>query len=171
MIRNRTDFLRKTVGFLALAVLTLSHVRAAEGDPYAEILQPVFQQSCVKCHGDGDEAEGELNLRAFKNANDLTRDLDLLRELIDVLELEEMPPQDEPPLKPEQRKLLVTQLRNLLHVAVRTQTTIPKTPIRRMNRFQYSNAVEDLFELKVELFALPERMLREEHQLLQLWPR
>ena len=30
-----------------------------------------------------------------------------------------------------------------------------------MNRFQYANAVQDLFDIKVEVFALPERMLRE----------
>ena len=29
-----------------------------------------------------------------------------------------------------------------------------------MNRFQYNNAVQDLFELQVDVFALPERMLR-----------
>ncbi len=33
--------------------------------------------------------------------------------------------------------------------------------MRRMNRFQYGNAVQDLFELQVDVFALPERMLRE----------
>ena len=78
-----------------------------------------------------------------------------------MLELEEMPPEDEPSLKPEQRELLVRQLQNLLHEAVRSQKKFPRTPIRRMNRFQYSNAVEDLFELKVEVFALPERMMRD----------
>ena len=30
-----------------------------------------------------------------------------------------------------------------------------------MNRLQYNNAVQDLLELEVDVFALPERMLRE----------
>ncbi len=150
----------KIVGFLLVAVLTSSHLTAAEADPFTEILQPAFQKSCLECHGAGDDVKGELSLLALKSADDLTRDLDLLRDLIDVLELEEMPPEDEPPLEPGKRQQLVRELQNLLHVGVSLRKTFPQTPIRRMNRFQYSNAVEDLFELRVEVFALPERMMR-----------
>jgi hypothetical protein len=160
MIRNRIGILDKTVGFLLGVVLTWSHLTAAETDPFTEILQPAFQNNCVECHGAGDDVKAELSLLDFKSADDLTQNLDLLRELIDVLELEQMPPENEPPLEPGKRKQLVRQLQNLLHVAVSSRKTFPQTPIRRMNRFQYSNAVEDLFELKVEVFALPERMMR-----------
>ncbi len=160
MIPNCIDISEKTVGFLLAVVLTWSQLAAAEGDPFTEILQPAFQNSCVECHGAGDDVKAELSLLEFQSADDLTRDLDLLRELIDVLEREEMPPEEKPPLEPGKRQQLVKQLQNLLHAAVSSRKIFPHIPIRRMNRFQYSNAVEDLLELKVEVFALPERMMR-----------
>jgi len=36
-----------------------------------------------------------------------------------------------------------------------------RSPIQRMNRFQYNNAVQDLFQLSVVFFPLPERVLQE----------
>ena len=49
----------------------------------------------------------------------------------------------------------------VLHSAMASKKAFAHTPIRRMNRFQYNNAVKDLFQLKVSVFPLPERMLRE----------
>ena len=92
---------------------------------------------------------------------DLTKNPELIQDMIDVLEFEEMPPEDEEPLGPETRQSMLTHLAGILKVALAAQPDFQTTPIRRMNRFQYNNAVEDLFDLKVEVFALPERMVRE----------
>ena len=40
-------------------------------------------------------------------------------------------------------------------------TEFAATPIRRMNRLQYNNAVQDLLQLKVSVFPLPEKMMRD----------
>ena len=71
-----------------------------------------------------------------------------------------MPPEGESELKPIDRKRVVSELRGILNDVVAKGELIPKTPIRRMNRFQYNNAVKDLFELNVEVFSLPEKMMR-----------
>ena len=92
---------------------------------------------------------------------DLTKNPELIQDMIDVLEFEEMPPEDEEPLGPETRQSMLTHLAGILKVALAAQPDFQTTPIRRINRFQYNNAVEDLFDLKVEVFALPERMVRE----------
>ena len=52
------------------------------------------------------------------------------------------------------------KLIGLLAVSVAT-TGSAQTPIRRMNRFQYNNAIVDLFDLNVETYPLPERMMRD----------
>ena len=72
-----------------------------------------------------------------------------------------MPPEDEPQLKDTAHQQLVAALESWLAESIRTSAVPPRTPVRRMNRFQYANAVEDLLDLKVELFALPERVVRE----------
>jgi hypothetical protein len=130
-------------------------------DAFRDILQPAFQKSCVKCHGRDSKVEGKVNLFELKSADDLVTNPMLVRDLVDVLESGYMPPEDEPPLAPETRKQLLVQLQDVLRVAVRAQKSPPGTPIRRMNRFQYNNAVQDLFQLDVVVFPLPERMLRE----------
>lgn len=133
---------------------------------FADILRPAFQRNCVKCHGRDGKTEGKVNLFELKSADDLTAKPALVREIIDALESEYMPPEDEPLLTPEIRKQLLTELQNVLRVAVASQAP-PRSPIRRMNRFQYNNAVQDLFQLNVVVFALPERMLREHGNYFQ----
>ena len=132
-------------------------------DAFGEILQPALQQSCVKCHGKDEDVGGDVNLLELKSVNQLMANPGLLRDLIEVLDSGYMPPQDEPALKPQQREQLVARLHELLKTAIASRKALTRTPIRRMNRFQYNNAVQDLFQLNVEVFPLPERMLRE-HQ-------
>jgi hypothetical protein len=145
---------------VSLLVVSSSELVAAEANLFGDLLQPTFRKSCVKCHGEKGKVKGKVNLLSLRSTADLTKKPELLRDMIEALDTEDMPPEDEPPLEPAKRKQLVTQLRVLLHEAIRARGTMPQTPIRRMNRFQYSNAVEDLFEMKLEVFALPERMLR-----------
>ena len=72
-----------------------------------------------------------------------------------------MPPEDEPELDPVLRQQLIKELKSIRQSSLSKQKRYLPTPIRRMNRFQYNNAVTDLFDLKCIVFTLPERMMRE----------
>jgi hypothetical protein len=165
----------KTVSRLFLSLLCLQTIPVDADDrpdgggnkSFSEVIQPVFRASCVKCHGKGDTVEGKVNLFNLQKASDLTANPELIRDLIEAIDSSYMPPEDETPLPADTRKQLVSQLRQLLQVALHSQKTVPRTPIRRMNRFQYNNAVQDLFQLNVEVFSLPERMLREHGNYFQ----
>ncbi len=130
-------------------------------DAFATVLQPAFARRCVKCHGRDGKAKGKVDLLKLKSVGDLTAAPELVRDLIDALDSEYMPPEDEPPLGKPQRQALVAELRTLLRSAVAARSEPLRAPIRRMNRFQYNNAVQDLFQLNVAVFPLPERILRE----------
>ena len=143
--------------FFLLTLLLTGTIQAAENPPAAIAM---FQQSCVKCHGKGGKAKGETNLHKIQKATDLTANLEQLQSIIEVLDTSEMPPETEPALAPAVRTATVKELRQLLRTATLAKGFAP-TPIRRMNRFQYSNAVQDLFALKVLVFPLPERMMRD----------
>ena len=121
----------------------------------------LFKSSCVKCHGKDGNLKGELNLLEIKTAEQLTENLAQLKTIIEVLDSTEMPPEKEPPLKPETRAAAVDELQKLLREATNGADFAP-TPMRRMNRFQYNNAVQDLFRLKVSVFPLPEKMMRDQ---------
>ena len=148
---KRNEALRTPVWFalaaiLALPPLTVS-ICSANPNGFATVVSPVLQKHCIKCHGADDVVEGETNLSKLTN-DALTADAELVRRLIEVIDQREMPPEDEPPIDPQVRRKLVAELRTTLHAAVANQRQFPHTPIRRMNRFQYNNAVTDLFDLK-----------------------
>ncbi|WP_233903121.1 DUF1592 domain-containing protein [Stieleria maiorica] len=133
---------------------------ANETDAFAEIIAPALKTHCIKCHGENGEREGDVDLLAVRGEG-LRDNTELVRGLIDVLDLEAMPPEDEPPLDPQLRRRLITELKGILQTAIDQKKAFAHAPIRRMNRFQYNNAVIDLFDLNCTVFTLPERMMRE----------
>jgi mono/diheme cytochrome c family protein len=132
------------------------NAQAVDGD----VALAMFQQSCIKCHGQDGKVKGKLNLLKIKTASQLTGDLERLQTILEVLDTNEMPPEKEPPLKLETRAAAVADLQKLLRAAT-AGTDFAPTPIRRMNRLQYNNAVQDLLGLKVSVFPLPEKMMRD----------
>ncbi len=121
----------------------------------------IFGKHCVACHGLDGEVNGEVNLLDVDDSDSLIERTELLRELVHVIEHREMPPEDATPLADSERLALLTQLQALLRQSLTQQTQLGHAPIRRMNRFQYNNAVTDLFQLDCVVFTLPERMMRE----------
>jgi len=146
---------------LILLVSALLCAADVEASPASDgQLASLFQDHCLKCH-DAETRKGKVNLQSLDVPAALMGDADLIRDLIEVLEFQDMPPEDEPPVADRDRKGAIAHLKRLLHRALAAETERPATPIRRMNRFQYHNAVKDLFDLSVEVFSLPERMCRE----------
>ncbi len=154
---------RQTIAcwIVALVAWHPAGIRAADDGVFAEVVGPVFQQSCVKCHGQNGKVKGKIDLRTIEGASDLVSDLNRLETIIDVIDANEMPPEKEPEIDPVVREQLVLELRKLLHAGARAERGFAPTPIRRMNRFQYNNAVVDLLQLKVVVFPLPEKMMRD----------
>ena len=142
--------------WIAILILLLADVTQAADEKAALTL---FQHSCIKCHGKDGTIKGKVNLLEIGTVADLTSNPELLQTIIAVLDTGKMPPGKEAVLKPNARTAVVKVLRGLL--AVSTANEFAPTPVRRMNRFQYNNAVQDLFGLKVVVFSLPERTIRE----------
>lgn len=146
-----------TIGLIVLSLSTA----ARSADSFSSFIQPLFREHCTGCHGENDKVKGKVNLLELESLSQLSAHPELLEELVDVIEFEEMPPEDEPQLTAEVRAELLTELEGLLRESVNAKKVYPQAPMRRMTRFQYSNAVEDLFDLKVTVFTLPEEILRE----------
>jgi mono/diheme cytochrome c family protein len=151
--------MEKAVRTVVAFVLSMALYSPLLADDSSTSLQSAFQTHCVKCHGKGDKLEGKVNLLSAKSDGDLRARPELLEKVITVLQDREMPPEDEPALPAEKRQRMVRQLQALLDETLKTQPFGP-TPIRRMNRFQYNNAVVDLLELDRDIFQLNERLLR-----------
>jgi hypothetical protein len=138
-----------------LSLLAIGSLCAKEN--HAPILS-VFQKHCVECHGQDGKVKGKVNLFEIESVTDLSRYPELLNSLIEVIDFVEMPPEDKPQLSNKDRTVLLKELKSL---SVSAKSHMAHTPMRRMNRFQYDNAIVDLFQLKCVVYSLPERMMRE----------
>lgn len=120
-----------------------------------------FRQHCVECHGAKDKVKGDVDLTSYAKGADIKENPELLQMVLEVIDFGEMPPDEKEPIPPKTQKALVSELKKMLEEAVANENEVVKVPIRRMTRFQYANAVKDLLDLKVEVFPLPERMMRD----------
>ncbi|MCB1278742.1 DUF1592 domain-containing protein [Prosthecobacter sp.] len=149
-----------------ILLITISLSSSLFGKDQESIL-PVFRESCVRCHGENGKVKGKLNLLEIASVAELKKDPERLQKIIEAIDFQEMPPEDEPQLKAGVRTQLLADLEMLRHESVSGTKAYAATPIRRMNRFQYNNAVTDLFDLNCVVFTLPERMLREHKDYFQ----
>jgi mono/diheme cytochrome c family protein len=120
----------------------------ADRQTFAEHVQPFFAAHCVSCHGP-DEAEQELRLDSL-SADFVHRPAaDHWVEVLNRLNLGEMPPPDEP--RPDADQLakvtdwITGELRRVQSTA---QSTGGRALLRRLSRREYANTVRDL--LRVE---------------------
>ena len=115
-----------------------------------------LETHCIDCHGA--DGEGDVDLQSLVSGQEQSPELiELVHHVIDR---HEMPPEEMEQPSKEDRQSVADQLYELL--AERTLQTEPphRQSLRRMNRFQYHNAVTDLFDLRRVVFSLPERVAR-----------
>jgi len=129
---------------------------------FSDAAEPFFRAHCTACHGEAGDAAGDIDLTAVRSPADLVRQPELLAKVMRAIDTAAMPPDTEPPVPAAERSQAVAALEPLLEQAVAALLdAAPGTPIRRMTRLQFNNAVRDLFGLTIDVFPLPERMLRE----------
>ncbi len=147
--------------FALLAALAGSSLGVDTKGLFDTGIKPFFQQNCIKCHGEGEKIKGKLDLRTYSDHAAWLKDADKIEDIISVIEEGEMPPEEEPGIDKKTRVDILEGLKKTLAEAIKSSQPSSQTPIRRMNRFQYANAVKDLLKLKVEVYPLPERMMRD----------
>ena len=113
---------------------------------YESFLKPLFQQNCVKCHG-GEKTKGKVNLKEIATKEDFLAKPELIKELIEVIDFADMPPEDEEPLSDEQRDRTVLLLKDFMRQAVAGAKN-DRPRLSRLNRFQYNNSLKDLFRIR-----------------------
>lgn len=117
----------------------------ADTATFQNTVKPFFAQHCVDCHG-ADLAEGKLRLDTLP-ADFLTRQpAAAWVEVLDRLNLGEMPPKDEP--RPDAKQLAkVTDwiTAEMARVQTLANSSGGQVLLRRLTRSEYTNTVRDLF--------------------------
>ena len=93
MLKNLTP-LFPTIAFLTLA-LGVPSAHAQEAEFWKVTVRPFLQEHCVQCHGK-DKHNGDLRLDMLAPEFDSSSSAGIWIEVMDRLNLGEMPPEDQP---------------------------------------------------------------------------
>ncbi|MEY4180680.1 MAG: hypothetical protein RLY70_4254 [Planctomycetota bacterium] len=118
---------------------------------------PILHAKCVRCHG-GTMPKGGLDLRRIGAPEEPGKQAELLQRVLEAIDANDMPPEGEPRLTDDERGKLLRDLRDAMRKAAAASPR-PPTLLHRLTRFQYNNAVRDLFQLDRDVFELSEKLM------------
>jgi hypothetical protein len=146
----QSQFLSIAIGaarFLAVVTLLTTGGRSAGAAPptAADRLRPMLAQHCFECHG-VDTHEGGVNFDELLSHEPLVRDRDVWRRVIQLLQLEVMPPEyaSSIPTDAERRALLGELDRSITKFDYSTIDDPGYVPLRRLTNREYDNTIRDL---------------------------
>lgn len=135
----------------------LSPSFAAEPDVVPPAIRTLLAAKCSKCHG-ANEPKGGVSVLRIGTTEKPAAQAELLQRVLEALDANDMPPEGEPQLTRDERETLLRSLKDSLRQA--TAASERQTPrLHRLTRFQYNNAVRDLFRLQRDIFELPEKLM------------
>ncbi|MCA9071316.1 MAG: DUF1587 domain-containing protein, partial [Planctomycetaceae bacterium] len=123
---------------------------AEEPDEYQTKVRPVFQKLCFSCHG---EKQQKSDLRIDALNADLVKgnDAETWHDVLDRLNLGDMPPKDATQPTKAERRLLVDWLTRSIQAAAATKRYAKgRIVTRRLTRYEYQNTMRDLLGVKLD---------------------
>ena len=128
-------------------------------DTFRTQVDPLLEKYCIDCHGE-DYSEAKLELDSLNPDMIKGPDADRWHEVLNQLNTGEMPPEDEPQPTREERETLTQWLTKSLDAAAETKRASDgRVVFRRLNRDEYNNTLNDLFNIKLDVTKMlpPER--------------
>jgi hypothetical protein len=117
-------------------------------DTYHDTVVPFLEEYCIQCHGQ----EKQKGDRRYDNLRNDFLDQDALilwQDIADLLNLGDMPPEEENQPNAEDRLAVVNWITDELTVAYEHhKSSDRKTVLRRLNRYEYNRTVRDLLHLQ-----------------------
>ena len=112
---------------------------------------PILQSHCIRCHGpEVQEANVRLDNLPI-NLNENRAATESWHEVLNVLQTNEMPPPDEKQLSSEQLSTATNWLALAIQSALaERRQTDGRIVLRRLNRVEYQNTMEDLLGLEMD---------------------
>ncbi|HIG84396.1 MAG TPA: DUF1592 domain-containing protein [Verrucomicrobia bacterium] len=151
----------KFILFAALACSSPVKAQApsAKANDFGKGIGPILQEYCYDCHG-SKKTKGKVKLTDYRSWSDLEKNPELIEKMIEALEKNEMPPEEKDQPSGAQRELMLVGLEKAFKNAAANSQPAAPLRLRRMNRFEYGNAVRDLFDLKSWVYSINDRIIR-----------
>ena len=148
----------------SIPVITFAQVSASEDessnvripsprlDEFKTQIEPAFQKACLHCHGPKKQ-KGSFRIDTLNPDLFTGEDVSWWMEVFDVLSNGEMPPEDaETALADADRSKIIEWLSSELQTASQVRRSEQgHSSFRRMTRYEYNYALQDLLELPHEL--------------------
>jgi hypothetical protein len=133
------------VALLFLAPLaTASGSDAAPDTVFADQIRPLLSTHCLDCHSTETQEAG-LDIEHFASLGQVRADIEPWDAIVDMLQSGEMPPEGEPELRVEDRRLLITWIGALLKREAKLRAGDPGPAlVRRLNNAEYRYTIRDL---------------------------
>jgi len=132
-----------------IVILLLAFVVRAD-EVFKKDISPVLQKHCFGCHGPKKQ-KGKIRLDQLDPDLVKGKSTETWHDALNMLNLGKMPPEDEPQLSPEERRILVGWLtRELRRAADARRNTGGGVVMRRLNRAEYQYTMTDLLGLDMD---------------------
>lgn len=150
MLRKLISLKFSSLYFVFCASLSAKPESPTAPEGYEEKVRPILQAKCFGCHGE-QKQKGKLRLDTL--SADLIKDVrsaETWHDVRGVINLGEMPPDDEEDLTTEERKVVLDWLNATIEHAHKVhQSKDGQVVLRRLTRDQYQNTMRDLLGLDI----------------------
>lgn len=139
----------KHIRTAAVGLCLLQAVVAA--DDFQNVVRPFLSRYCVQCHGPDDQS-GDRRFDVLSGQLQNSNDLADWQDIVDQLNLGEMPPPDEQQPTDDQRRQVVQFLQQAIAAFQESRSGSGGQPVlRRLNSREYRNTIRDLLHLNMSL--------------------
>ncbi|SNZ01065.1 DUF1592 domain-containing protein [Flagellimonas pacifica] len=119
-----------------------------EAQYFAKEVKPIMDKYCFECHGPEKEKGGiRLDVLSWDMING--PDAEGWHSALDMINSGEMPPEEEPQLKDDERRKIVEWMTNNLEQAAIAKQDADKGIMRRLTKEQYTNTLNQLLGVAV----------------------
>ncbi len=146
---------RITLSFLHLVTLSgfllTSGLTRAQDAALAPIVPAFVEKYCLECHDDL-VTKGDRDFLPFLDNPGVVDQLIAVEEILDQLNLGEMPPQKKGVAQPEddERRKVVDEMTRYL-LAIEGASIPDDTPLRRLTRYEYKNTIRELLGIDPDI--------------------
>jgi hypothetical protein len=120
---------------------------------FEEEVAPLLQQYCIDCHGP-DKQKNDVRVDTMDRDFLYGPDRDTWHDMLDVLILGDMPPEDETQPKDHERQVIVDWITaELTKAAEIKRSTDGMGVLRRLTRYEYQNTMTDLLSFELDYAA------------------